>query len=69
MLECRASEINEEMKMAAARALASGTDEEALCEDYIIPSVFDRQVVPRIGAAVINAAERTGVARRGTTAD
>lgn len=68
VLDCRASEINEEMKMAAARALASVIDADTLCEDYIIPSVFDKQVVPAVSRAVIESAERTGVARKSTTA-
>ncbi|MDF1752371.1 MAG: NAD-dependent malic enzyme [Verrucomicrobiales bacterium] len=69
VLDCRAGEINEEMKMAAAQALASVIEEETLSEDYIIPSVFDREVVVRVSTAVQEAALRTGVARKtsGTT--
>jgi len=63
VLDCRASEINEAMKMAAAKALANVIDEEHLTEDYVIPSVFDKQVVPQVSQAVVNAAIRTGVAR------
>ncbi|HAV61020.1 MAG TPA: NAD-dependent malic enzyme, partial [Verrucomicrobiales bacterium] len=44
-------------------ALAAVIDEDHLTEDYIIPSVFDRQVVPQVAKAVMNAALRTGVAR------
>lgn len=63
VLDCRASEINESMKMAAAKALANVIDEDHLTEDYVIPSVFDKQVVPQVSQAVMNAAIRTGVAR------
>lgn len=63
VLDCRARAINETMKMAAAKALAAVIDEDHLTEDYIIPSVFDRQVVPQVAKAVMNAALRTGVAR------
>ncbi len=63
VLDCRASEINEEMKMAAAKALANVIDEDHLSDDYVIPSVFDKQVVPQVSQAVRNAAIRTGVAR------
>ncbi|GKS58492.1 malate dehydrogenase [Nitrospira sp.] len=64
-LDVLAREINEPMKLAAARALAESVPPEALTEDYIIPSIFDKQVVPRIAAAVASAARETGVARRG----
>ena len=60
----QASEINEAMKLAAAQAIASCVPAEALSEDYIIPSVFDRDVVPRVAKAVAAAARATGVARR-----
>lgn len=63
-LDCRASEINEEMKMAAAKAIASVVSDDELNESYIIPSVFHQQVVERVRDAVIEAAIRTGVARR-----
>lgn len=63
VLDCRASEINETMKMAAARALANVIEEDYLTEDYVIPSVFDKQVVPNVSQAVMQAAIRTGVAR------
>ena len=63
VLDCRASEINETMKMAAARALANVIEEDYLTEDYVIPSVFDKQVVPKVSQAVMQAAIRTGVAR------
>lgn len=63
-LDCRAREINEEMKLAAARAIAGVIPEESLTEDYIIPSVFDERVTPSVAEAVIEAAYSTGVARR-----
>ena len=63
-LACRASDINEEMKMAAARAIADTINEKNLTPDYIIPSVFDRRVVARVEHAVQDAAHASGVARR-----
>jgi len=63
-LECRARDINEEMKMAAAEAIASVIPEEELGPDYIIPSVFDARVAPAIADAVVRAAVASGVARR-----
>jgi len=64
LLACHASEVNMEMKLAAAVAIASvvGTDE--LSEDYIIPGVFDERVAPRVADAVIKAAVQSGAARR-----
>ena len=50
--------------LAAAEAIAGCVPAEALSEDYIIPSVFDRDVVPRVAKAVAAAARATGVARR-----
>ncbi|MFC5449224.1 NAD-dependent malic enzyme [Paenibacillus aestuarii] len=63
-LDCRASCINEEMKLAAAGAIASIVMDEELNEQYIIPSIFNDKVVPRVRDAVVEAAVRTGVARR-----
>lgn len=63
-LDCQATDINEEMKMAAAQAIAQAIDESVLSPDYIIPSVFDQSVVPAVAKAVIKAARETGVARR-----
>ncbi|GMV51581.1 MAG: NAD-dependent malic enzyme [Nitrospirae bacterium] len=63
-LDVQASEINEAMKLAAAQAIADCVPVEALSEDYIIPSVFDREVVPRVSKAVAAAARASGVARR-----
>jgi malate dehydrogenase (oxaloacetate-decarboxylating) len=63
-LDCRASEINEAMKIAAAEAIASVVSDEELNESYIIPSVFNEKVVKRVREAVIKAAHQTGVARK-----
>jgi len=63
-LDVRAKEINEEMKIAAAKAIASVITEEELNEDYIIPAAFDLRVAPKVAAAVAEAAIRTGAARR-----
>jgi len=62
-LDVRASEINEEMKVAAAYALANLIPENQLSDQYIIPSPFDKSVVPAIAKAVAQAARDTGVAR------
>ena len=61
--DVRASDINEEMKMAAAQALAELISDEELNEEYIIPTAFDPRVGPAVAAAVAEAARRTGVAR------
>ncbi|MBQ3831187.1 MAG: NAD-dependent malic enzyme [Spirochaetales bacterium] len=61
--DVRASEINEEMKMAAAKALADLVPEDELSADYIIPKAFDPRVCPAVSKAVADAARRTGVAR------
>lgn len=63
-LDCRASTINEEMKLAAAEAIASVISDEERNKFYIIPSVFNQQVVEEIRKRVVEAAIRTGVARR-----
>lgn len=60
--DVRASDINEEMKMAAAEALAKLVGDD-LSEDYIIPAAFDKRVGPAVAAAVAEAARRSGVAR------
>ncbi|RKJ39970.1 NADP-dependent malic enzyme [Acutalibacter sp. 1XD8-33] len=62
-LDVRAREINDQMKVAAARALAGLIPESELREDNIIPSAFDKRVAPAIAAAVAQAARSTGVAR------
>ena len=61
--DVRASDINEEMKMAAAEALANLITDEELNEEYIIPMAFDPRVGPAVAAAVAEAARRTGVVR------
>lgn len=61
-LDVRAKDINEEMKLAAAHAIAGLVDDE-LREDYIIPEPFDVRVAPAVAAAVAQAAQESGVAR------
>ena len=61
--DVRASDINEEMKMAAAQALADLISDQELNEDYIIPAAFDQRVGPAVAKAVAEAARCTGVAR------
>ena len=61
--DVRASDINEEMKMAAAAALAELISDEELSAEYIIPKAFDKRVGPAVAAAVAEAARRSGVAR------
>ena len=64
-LDVRAPTITEEMKMAAASAIAAIVDERELREDYIIPSVFNRDVAPAVAAAVADQARAAGVALAG----
>ena len=61
--DVRASDINEEMKVAAAEALANLISDDELSADYIIPAAFDERVGPAVAKAVAEAARRTGVAR------
>ncbi|WP_295750107.1 malic enzyme-like NAD(P)-binding protein [uncultured Oscillibacter sp.] len=61
--DVRASDINEEMKMAAAKALAGLISGEELSADYIIPKAFDKRVGPAVAKAVAEAARASGVAR------
>lgn len=63
-LDVQASAINEEMKKAAAEAIAATITTKQLHSDYIIPSVFNRNVAPAVARAVSRAARVTGVARR-----
>lgn len=63
-LDCRARQINEAMKLAAAKAIQSIISDEELMPDYIIPSVFDKRVATAVAKAVVDAAYETGVARR-----
>ena len=62
-LDVRASDINEEMKLAAARAIASLVSDAELTPVYIMPKAFDERVGPTVAAAVAKAARDTGVAR------
>lgn len=62
-LDARAKKINEEMKLAAAMAIASCVPEEELRADFIIPSPFDPKVAERVANAVKDIAQKTGVAR------
>ena len=61
--DVRASDINEEMKVAAAMALAGLISDDELSEDYIIPAAFDPRVGPAVAKAVAEAARKSGVAR------
>ena len=62
-LDVRARDINEEMKVAAARAIAGLVGEEELSPDYILPAPFDERVCPAVAEAVARAARATGVAK------
>jgi malate dehydrogenase (oxaloacetate-decarboxylating) len=62
-LDAGAPRITEEMKLAAAQGIANVVAEEDLSEDYIIPSVFDRDVAPAVARAVVEEARREGIAR------
>jgi malate dehydrogenase (oxaloacetate-decarboxylating) len=64
MLDVRARSVNDEMKLAAAHALAGIVGDAERSEEYITPSMFDARVVPTVAAAVAEAAVRTGVARK-----
>lgn len=68
-LDVRATDINEEMKLAAAHAIASVVNENELNEDYIIPGVFNPQVADSVAKAVAEAAIKTGIARKGSASD
>ena len=63
-LDVRATDVNDEMKIAAAKAIASLVEEDKLSEDYVIVSPFDARVAPAVAKAVAQAAIDTGVARR-----
>ena len=62
-LDVRASDINDEMKIAAARAIASLVSDEELNADYILPAAFDSRLKDRVAEAVAEAARKSGVAR------
>src|SRR5204863_297371 len=62
-LDVRATQISEEMKLAAAHGIAGVVEDEELDEDYIIPSVFNRDVAPAVAKAVADEAERSGTSQ------
>ena len=62
-LDAGAPTITEEMKLAAAKGIAMAVSEADLAEDYIIPSVFNREVAPKVAEAVVEEAKRDGIAR------
>ena len=62
-LDVRASDINDEMKIAAAYAIAGIIQDSELSSDYIIPSALDERVVEKVSKAVSEAAIKSGVAR------
>ena len=62
-LDCRATDINEDMKIAAAKAIASLVSDEELKADYIIPAPFDKRVAPTVAKAVKEAAIKSGLNR------
>jgi len=64
LLDSRARLVNDEMKIAAARAIASCVTRSELGPEYIIPSVFNKNVAPAVAREVATAAQKTGVARR-----
>ena len=65
LLDVRATGVNEEIKFAAAHAIAHTITDDELHEDYIIPSIFDRRVVLSVAHAVSAVAKSTGLARHG----
>lgn len=62
-LDCRAKEINEEMKVAASMAIASLVEDDRLSAEYILPEAFDQRIGKAVAEAVVEAARKTGVAR------
>ena len=64
LLDSRARSVNDEMKIAAAHAIASCVGKGELGPEYIIPSVFNKKVAPAVAREVMRTAQRTGVARR-----
>ena len=63
LLDVKARGVNEEVKFAAAKAIAYTVKDDELHEDYIIPSIFDRKVVTSVAHAVAEEAKKTGIAR------
>jgi malate dehydrogenase (oxaloacetate-decarboxylating) len=68
-LDVRARTITERMEVAAGHAIAAAISDDELAADYIVPSVFNRDIVPAVAAAVAQAAEEDGVARRSRDAE
>lgn len=66
LLDCRATGVTDEMMIAAAHAIADTIDDRSLTPDYIVPSVFDSEVVGEVAAAVSSVAVEQGVARKQT---
>jgi malate dehydrogenase (oxaloacetate-decarboxylating) len=64
LLDCRAVRVTDEMKVAAAQAIASVVSRKELHEEYVIPSVFNKKVAPAVAREVVRAAQRSGLARR-----
>jgi len=64
LLDCAARQVNQDMVIAAAEAIASVVGSDELNEDYIIPSVFNKNVAPAVAKAVAHVAHRDGLARR-----
>ena len=64
LLDSRARSVNDEMKIAAAHAIAACVGKDELGPEYIIPSVFNKKVAPAVAREVVRAAQRTGVAHR-----
>ncbi|MCQ2441067.1 MAG: NADP-dependent malic enzyme [Clostridia bacterium] len=62
-LDVRASDINDEMQMAASYAIASLVSDDELSSEYILPKAFDRRIAPTVAKAVADAAKKSGVAR------
>ena len=63
-LDANATDINDEMKIAAAYAIAGIIKDEEITPDYVIPSSFDERVAPAVAKAVMEAAKKTGVCRK-----
>jgi malate dehydrogenase (oxaloacetate-decarboxylating) len=68
-LDVRARTITERMEVAAGHAIAAAISDDELAADYIVPSVFNRDIVPAVAAAVGQAADEDGVARRSREAE
>ena len=62
-LSVRASDINDEMKMAAVYAIAGLVDDDELSSEYILPKAFDKRIAQAVSDAVADAARKSGVAR------